>query len=211
MMQRLIRWFLPQEEHFYTLIERHAAVAHEAARTMAGFRNGVSTKDINARVRELEHQGDDCVKQMLDALAKTFVTPIDREDLQRLSKKIDDIIDYVNLATRECVLYGVEKPTEPMLLQIDKLVASVELVSSAVPWLRRHAYAEIIDLCNKVSQHRDDGGQVFTQAMTRLFHDPAIDAKTILREKEVLEALDKAINRCEQVGETLMGIAVKHG
>lgn len=211
MMQRVIRWLLPQEAHFYTLVERHAQIANAAAQAMSGFRAGVPAKEINAKVRDLEHQGDDCVKQMLDALAKTFVTPIDREDLQRLSKKLDDICDYVNLAARDCVLYGVEKPTDPMLLQIDKLVASVELVSSAVPWLRRHAYAEITDLTSRIAHHRDDGAQVFTEALTKLFHDPAIDAKTILREKEVLEALDKAINRCEQVGEVLVNIAVKNG
>lgn len=211
MMQRLIRWLLPQEQHFYTLVERHAQIVNEAARAMSGFRSGVSVKEINAKVRDLEHQGDECVKQMLDALANTFVTPIDREDLQRLSKKLDDICDYINLAARDCTLYGVDKPTEAMLLQIDKLVTSAELVSSAVPWLRRHAYAEITDLTNRITKHRDDGAHVFTEALTKLFHDPAIDAKTILREKEVLEALDKAINRCEQVGEVLVNIAVKNG
>lgn len=211
MMQRLINWLLPQEQHFYSLVERHAQVVNEAARAMAGFRAGLPPKDINAKVRDLEHQGDECVRQMLDHLAKTFVTPIDREDLQRLSKKLDDILDYINLASRDCILYGVEKPTDAMLLQIDKLVTSAELVSSAVPWLRRKAYAEITDLTNRIAQHRDDGAQVFTEALTKLFHDPAIDAKTILREKEVLEALDKAINRCEQVGEVLVNIAVKNG
>lgn len=211
MMQRLIRWLLPQEDHFYTLVERHASIAHEAARTMVGFRTGMNAQEIHVKVQELEHQGDECVRQMLDALAKTFVTPIEREDLQRLSKKLDDICDFINLAARDCVLYGVEKPTEPMLIQIDKLAASAELVSAAMPWLRRHAYAEIIDLSQRISRHKDDGATVFTQALNKLFHDPAIDAKTILREKEVLEALDKAINRCEQVGETLMNIAVKNG
>lgn len=211
MMQRLIRWLLPQEEHFYNLVERHAQVVNEAAQTMAGFRVGKSSQEIRAKVQDLEYQGDECVKKMLDALAKSFVTPIDREDLQRLSKKLDDILDFINLAARNCALYGVERPTEPMLQQIDKLVAAAELVSAAVPWLRRHAYKEIIDLSQRIAHHQADGTTVFLDALTRLFHDPAIDAKTILREKEVLEALEKAIHRCEQVGETLTGIAVKHG
>jgi uncharacterized protein Yka (UPF0111/DUF47 family) len=211
MMQRFIRWLLPQEDHFYDLVERHAALVQQSAQALAGFRAGMATKDIRTKVQDLERQGDECVKLMLESLAKTFVTPIDREDLQRLSKKLDDILDFINLAARHCSLYGVQKPTEPMLIQIDKLAATAELVSAAVPWLRRHAYKEIIDLAQRISHHRDEEGAVFTEALTKLFQDPAIDAKTILREKEVLEALDKAINRCEQVGETLTGIAVKHG
>ncbi len=64
-------------------------------------------------VQDLEHKGDNIYHQMEEALAKTFVTPIDREDLQKLSAELDDILDLTNGAMRTAVLYGVEKPTLP--------------------------------------------------------------------------------------------------
>ena len=211
MLQRLVRWLLPQEDRFYDLVERQAAICHEAAKAMAGYRAGRSATDIKAQVELLERQGDDAGRAMIEALGRTFATPIDREDLQRLSKKLDDITDFINLAARDCALYGVDQPTQPMLLQVEKLCACTELVSAATPWLRRQAYPEIIDLSRRIGTLRDEANNVCTAAINQLFHDPAIDAKTILREKEVLEALDKAINRCEQVGEVLTSIAVKNG
>jgi uncharacterized protein Yka (UPF0111/DUF47 family) len=209
--QRFIRWLMPQEDHFYTLIERHAVIAHETAKALAGYKAGCNAAEIRKSVQDWEHQGDAIVKQMIDSLAKTFVTPIDREDLQKLSKKIDDICDFINLAARDCVLYGVEQPTRPMLVLIEKLVASTAIMANEMPKLRQHAYREIIEISNRITAIKEDGDTVFTEALNALFHDPAIDAKVILREKEVLEAIEKAINRCEQVAETLTGIAVKHG
>jgi len=118
-----------------TLIDRKAAVpasisregeylsAAEAAKAMSQFKVGESSApDIKNIVQDLEHKGDAIVHEMLAALADSFVTPIDREDLQKLSKRLDDILDYTNLAARACVLFGVERPTRPMVLLADKLV-----------------------------------------------------------------------------------------
>src|SRR5664279_37488 len=106
-LQAIVRWFLPREDQFYGVLEDQAAVAQEAART-AG--------------QELEHKGDRIAHEVEESIARTFVTPIDREDLQKLSQELDDVLDLMNGAARACVLYGVERPTAPMVGLIDKLV-----------------------------------------------------------------------------------------
>jgi uncharacterized protein len=212
MINSLLRFLLPKEDHFYEFLERQARVAHEAAQVLAKYKDGSTTpQGIREQVQDIEHQGDTIVHEMLDALARTFVTPIDREDMQRLSKRLDDILDLTNAAARACVLFGVEKPTKPMLHLIDKLVDCTALLSALMPKLRQHAYAELIESCRAVARVEKDGDGVFRDALSALFHDPAIDAKTILREKEVLEDVEKAINRCDQVAEIITNIAVKHG
>jgi len=208
--QRFIRWLMPQETRFYDLLERQAMVATHAAKALAAIRDGRPSSEVRASCQTFEHEGDAIVKEMLDALARTFVTPIDREDLQRLSKKLDDIADFINQAARDCVLYNVAKPTRPMLVMIDKLAECGEVLAATMPKLRRHAYQEILDACHHLSLIKKDGDTVFTEALNALFHDDAIDAKTILREKEVLQALEKAMSRCEQVAELLTGLAIKH-
>jgi uncharacterized protein len=210
MLQNALRWFLPREDHFYEFLERQAAVAHEAALALGRYKEGRTAVQVRDEVQELEHKGDAIVHEMLDALARTFVTPIDREDLQRLSKRLDDILDYTNLAARACVLFGVDRPTKPMLAMIDKLAESTALIREAVPRLRKHAYKELIEACKGVHAIEKVGDAHFRDALSVLFHDPNIDAKTIMREKEILEDLEKAINRCDSVAETMTNIAVKH-
>ena len=97
-----------------------------------------------------------------------------------------------------------------MTLLIDNLAASTAILAETMPLLRRHDYPEIIRSAARVSHHEKNGDEVFRDAVKALFHDPAIDAKTILREKEVLEDIEKAINRCEQVAEIMTNIAVKN-
>lgn len=205
-----LRWILPKEDHFYDHLERQAKLAHQAAVTLKRLTTGGAAGEIRAAVQELEHQGDQISHEMLAALGRTFATPLDRDDLQKLCKRLDDITDLANAAARACVLFGVEKPTPPMCLLIEKLEASTAIIERTVPLLRKHAYDDVKAGVAEVTQLEKDGDAVFRDAISKLFHDPAIDAKDILREKEVLDDLEKAINRCEQVADVLTSIAVKH-
>ncbi len=80
-----------------------------------------------------------------------------------------------------------------------------------MPLLRMHRYAEITDETRKLRKLEKEGDAVFRDAVSKLFHDEANDAKTILREKQVLEDLENALDACEELGETLANLAVKHG
>src|SRR5258708_32218166 len=80
-VQGVIRWFLPREDQFYDFLERQAAVAHEGVKAFARLKEpGASSKDVREAVQALEHEGDKIVHEFEEALARTFVTPIDRED-----------------------------------------------------------------------------------------------------------------------------------
>lgn len=210
--QSLIRFLIPREDHFFGYLEQQAQVAHEAALALAEFKkpeNPAAT--VRQRVQELEHRGDAIVHQMHDALARTFVTPLDREDLQKLSMELDDILDRTNGAVRVCVLYGVDEPTEPMMNLIDKLVECTEILRNAVPKLRIHKYEELFDIGRRLRRLEKEGDVIYRDAVSRLFHDPSIDAKQLIREREVLEDLENAIDHCERVASTLSNLAVKHG
>ena len=112
---------------------------------------------------------------------------------------------------RAAVLYGVEKPTEPMGKLMDVLVDCTAVLKKAIPNLRKNAYAEITQASHQIRKLEKEGDTIFRDAVSALFHDPAIDAKKLLREKQVLEDLENAVDHCETVGETLAHLAVKHG
>lgn len=210
-LQRIIDWLLPREDHFYETLSRQADLALRAARTLTTFRSGIAAAEIRSSVEATEAEGDKLVRSLLAALGRTFVTPIDREDLQRLSKKLDDILDYIDLGARACVLYGVDQPTRPMLDLVDQIERGCTAIVAAMPHIKAHRYQQAIEAVAPMEDLGKRGDLVFRDAMSHLFHDADIDAKTILREKEVLEDLAKAIKCCLQVSETIVNIAVKHG
>ncbi len=211
-LQSIVRWLLPKEDHFYDFLEKQADFTAQAASALSEFKGGRSTAAaVSDAVQKLEHDADSVVRQMEDALAKTFVTPIDREDLQRLSGDLDDVVDMANLAARAAVLYGVERPTPPMEKLIDALTAACAVIKTAVPRLRAHKYAELIEDCRKIRTIEKEGDAVYRAAVSVLFHSDTMDARVLLREREVLNDLENAIDKCDEVAGTLSNLSVKHG
>ncbi len=210
-LQDVVRWLLPKEDHFFRFLERQAVTAHKGARALSEFKPGKPIEDVQSAVQILEHEGDKVVHELEEALQKTFVTPIDREDLQQLSAELDDVLDLTNSAARACALFGVSEPTTPMTQLIDLLVRCTAELETALPLLSKHDYAGLMRTSRTVRALEKDADGIFRSALSRLFNDAKVDAKELLREKEVLENLEHAIDRCERVAHTLANLSVKHG
>jgi hypothetical protein len=210
-LQRVIDFLLPREDHFYDYLERQAQVAKDSVPVLGRFMNG--DKDhagIRRDVTAFEKQGDGIVDAMLMALSKTFVTPIDREDLQRLSKKLDDVVDYVNMTARSIGIFAVEAPTPAMAELLAILGKCCDHLVQIVPLLRTKEYGKLIEECQNMHLLEKEGDKVFRGELSRMFHDPSVDAKDILRCREILDHLETAIDSCDRVAEELMSVAVKH-
>lgn len=209
--QQVIRWLLPREDHFFDFLERQAKTARLGALALAKLNEGASGQEVAEAVQVHEHAGDKLVHEMEDALAKTFVTPIDREDLARLSQELDDILDMMNLSARYFVIYQVTGITEPMRVLINLLVEATAKVDDAMPKLRKHDYPALMELSRNLRILEKEGDTAFREAVRELFEDPTIDAKALLKQKEILEDLEHAIDKCERVANTLATLSVKHG
>ena len=211
-LQDIIRFFLPREDHFYDFLEKQANVAHEGAKALAGFTgNGHSAEEAREAVQKLEHEGDSYVHEMEEALAKTFVTPIDREDLQRLSDELDTVLDYTNGAIRAYTMLGVEEATEPMKKLVNFLVDCTHRINLVMPKLRRNEYAEIVAETRELRKIEKEADLVYREAISSLFKDSTIDAKKLIREKTVLEDLENAVDQCDSLASILANLAIKNG
>jgi len=171
----------------------------------------VPAEQIREQVQDIEHQADAIVYEIEEQFARVFVTPIDREDLQLLAASLDDVVDLINLTARTFVLFGVPEPTPPMTELMLILVKMGEVFRAELPALRKHDYGRLIAAGRVIKEHEKEADRVFRNALGQLFHDPNIDAKVLLRDKEVLEDLERAIDKCETVAERLKNLAVKHG
>lgn len=210
-LQEMVRWILPKEEVFYSLIERQVELLEQAALALAKFADGEPAEKVHETIREIEHQADALVYESEEHFAKVFVTPIDREDIQLLVVSLDDIVDLINLTGRTFVLFNVPKPTPPMVELMRLIVKMAGVLRGEIGALRRHEYAKLIQTGRTLKQLEKEGDQTFRQAVGALFHDPAVDAKVLLRDKEILEDLENAIDKFETVAERLKNLAVKHG
>jgi predicted phosphate transport protein (TIGR00153 family) len=211
-LQDFIHRLLPRQDEFYDLLERQAGVARKAAEALATFAEpGKTAAAISGQVQAIEHEGDKLVHEIEEALARTFVTPIDREDIHLLASSIDDVLDLTNYAARACAMLGVERPTPPMVELMKVLVNATTVLSEGLPSLRRRAYVELRTSMRQIRQIEKDGDRIHREAVAELFRAEHSDAKVLLREREVLENLEAAIDRCEKVADTLSNMAVKHG
>ncbi|MFO7563168.1 MAG: DUF47 family protein [Enhygromyxa sp.] len=207
----MVRWLLPREEVFYTLIERLTELLEASAKELVKFSEGVPSEQVFEGVRVLENEADKIVYEAEERFAKVFVTPIDREDIQALITSIDDIIDIIYLTARTFVLYGVPEPTPAMTEQMKLLVVLGEVLHKEIPALARHEYDRLIAAGRVIREHEKTGDKIFREAVAELFHNPEIDAKVLVRDKEVLEDLENAVDAFEVVAERLKNLAVKHG
>lgn len=211
-LQDLIRLILPREDRFYELIERQMDVALRAARALAEFRDPACTPaKLAVSLQKLEHEGDALVHEIEELLAKTFVTPIDREDIHQLSQVIDDVTDLANGAARACDLLGVPRPSEEMLALIDMLGTAAEQLAKTLPNLRLRRFEPLMNETRAVRGLEKDADRIFRAAISKLYRSEDVDVKVLLREREVLEDLENAVDRCERVAMVLATLAVKHG
>jgi len=211
-LQKLIRRVFPREESFYGLLERLATLTRNAA---AEFRQlgaeGTTPDAVAEAVQRIEHEGDKAFHEVEAGLARTFVTPIDREDIHQIAFEIDEVIDMVNLVARTCALFQINAFTPPMKALVDTLERATQVLAETVPLLRRHDYAGIIAAGRVIRGLEKEADAVFRNTLSALFQDPGIDAKQLLKEKEIIEHVEDAVDRCDRIANTLCNLAVKHG
>lgn len=209
-LQGFIRFLLPREDHWYDMLEELGRLGHEASKALATFKDQPASK-VREAVQAIEHRADDVVRRMEDSLARTFVTPLDREDLHRLTSELDDIVDLCNLSARAFNLYHLEKPTPAMVQLIEKLEAGTAILAEEIPHLRKHEYQNLLEGGRRVRTLEKEADAIYRQAISQLFSESHPDFREMLRQKEALDDLEAAVDYCDNVADLLTNLAVKHG
>ena len=207
----MLRWLLPREEDFFGLFERHAALTVEGAKEMRRLvEGGQDIRALAARIKELEHETDVITHSCVERLHKTFITPLDRDDIHRLITRMDDVMDYIESAAAAVMLYDLTEMTTPARALADVLVRATETVAVAVAGLKNvKRAATILDACIEVNRLENEGDDILRSALADLFRG-ASDPLLVLKWKEVYEALENATDRCEDVANIIEGVVLEH-
>ena len=199
---------IPREERFY---DDFVALARQI-RIGAGLLDDMLRPerpiwDKADEIKEVEHKCDFLTHEIIQRLHRTFVTPLDREDIHSLARSLDDVMDAIDASAAIVRLYQIERvrPDAQELARI--IVDSTEQVVKAMKALeRRKGVAEPAVEINRLENEADRAHQI---AVRRLFEEER-DPITIMKWKEILDFLEEATDRCEDVANVLEGVVVKH-
>jgi len=209
--QRLINWLLPKDDKFFSLLEEHAVILGEAAMAMAEFPEDIEKAQVALdRLHQLEHRGDDLVRSVTLALDETYVTPIDREDIHNLATALDNVLDYLYGAAQAFLAYEVHQFSPAMREMILILAEAATALKDSMPYIRKHQLDKLGPVRLQIVALEKRGDVIYQTEMASLFKNPAVDAKTLLRQQAVLDALEAALDSCQDATDVLENVAIKH-
>ena len=204
--------FLPREEKFFLYLQESAANLKATAEKLLDLMedyNNVPEKV--AEIKRLEEVGDGIIHTIMTTLHKTFVTPLDREDIAVLGERMDDIVDSIEEAARIMVEYRIDKPTENAKELAQIILSCAEVLEQAMRLLssKGSKLQDILPLAQDINTLENKADQVTSRAMGELFNSD-VSAIYVLKWKEVYTLLEGATDFCEDAANMLEGIVLKH-
>jgi len=203
-------WIIPQEKHFFDLFEQQADIVLEGANALLDmvtrFDHVAEKRD---RIKDIEHHGDELVHQISEALTKTFVTPIDQDDISELTSRLDDILDYIEAASHRLWSYEIKTIPPDMIKLTEVIVSSAKEVNHAVKDLRNFKRKnEILQHYIEVNRLENQGDDITHVAVAGLFKK--YNAVDIIKLKEIYEYLEEATDKCEDAADVLKDVFMKN-
>ena len=200
---------VPQRKEFFQLFNQASANAVAISRALvdllAQAPNG--SQERIRDIKDLEHEGDRLTHEVVNLLNRTFVTPFDRDDMYRLAGALDDICDHVDEAAGNIVGYGVKEIRPAAKAQGDVILRAASKLQEAVARLEgfKDSSRQLIELRSL----EDEGDRLNREAVSELFRT-SDDAISIIRWKDIHEALEEAVDACENAADVLEAIVVKN-
>ena len=209
----ILQYFVPKDRKFYPLFEQASANMLAISNVLVELMVSPTPEKRAPLVRQiekLEHVGDEITHTIFQEVSTTFITPFDREDIQRLASALDDVIDNIHGSAKRIELYKMD-PIHPSMIKLAELIQqSTTELNIAICSLRSMKnmvkVRESLVRVNSLENHADD---IFDNAVARLFEEEK-DAIEIIKVKEILSALETATDKCEDVANVLETVIVKH-
>ena len=200
---------IPREEKFYDDFKMMADQLRVGARMLEQMLAvDPPIADKAHEIKEVEHKCDFLTHEIIQRLNKTLVTPIDREDIHSLAKSLDDVMDAIDDAAALFALYRIDKVRSGTRELTRVIVMQTDEVRKAVEALERRT--GVMAHAVEINRLENEADRLHKTAVGLLF-DEERDAITVMKWKEILDVLEDATDRCEDVANLLENVVVKHG
>jgi uncharacterized protein len=208
---------LPSEGNFFELFDEHGGRIVEAAQAFSAMIQNYADPQLRqqyaAAVDTAERQADKVTAEVSRLLHKTFITPIDRDQIHSLINAMDDIADLLQDASETMSLYDVRRMTDEVVRLSDLAVKCCERVRHAVSLLPRIRNGEVADAamktCDEIDKLESDADRAMREAMSKLFREEP-DVREVIKLKAIYEHLEAITDRCEDVANLIEGVVLEH-
>ncbi|HBA71419.1 MAG: phosphate transport regulator [Geobacteraceae bacterium GWC2_55_20] len=201
---------IPKEEKFFKLFKDMTENIIDGAKLLKDMLDNFDNPNESQRkIKDVEHKGDSITHDIIQMLNKTFVTPLDREDIYALASKLDDILDLIDASSQRVIMYNVDSiPSEAKSLGFI-ILQSCYAVDKAVAMLGKKTNEQIFAACVEINALENEADRVSREAISRLF-DEEKDPIQLIKWKEIFETLERATDKCEDAANILESVVVKN-
>jgi len=208
-MGQWLSWVKSNEKQLLKILDDLAKKAVETSEVVVVLMSDVTNGELNKKIHILETEADVLTRDIFSELNKTFITPLDREDMQRIASKIDDVIDFMDGIAARIYSYQITTTPPYMKEMAEELVNSTKEVQYMISKLQRIKNPQdMIDHCRNTSdiEHRVD--DLYREAIKELF--TSTDAIHIIKLKDIYETMETASDRCVDVADVIEDIVLKY-
>jgi len=200
---------LPREEKFFDLFcavaDRNKEAAHHL-RSLFDAAPERRTPHVEA-IKHLEHEADQVTHEVVNRLDRTFITPLDREDIHALASNLDDVIDAMDGTARRSQIFRLGPAPDGVKQLTEVIERMVAVLAEAMGRLKRSE--EVMQYCVEVKRLEEEGDAIYHEALCKLFA-PERDALEVIKWKEIYDDLERTLDESEDVANVLESISLKH-
>ncbi len=204
----MLKRILPKEYSFFDYFDRHIRVTAQVCQEL--YHLATIGDNIAGRVElihKLEHEADQITHECIEALHKTFITPIERTDILQLIKQLDDVLDSIDAACSRIELYGIVEMRQEAREMAEVLVGAAKEIEGALHSIRNLKHIDKINQhCIAIHELENRGDAILRSALIRLFQED--QPILIIKWKEIFERLEKAVDRFENVANIIEGVVI---
>jgi predicted phosphate transport protein (TIGR00153 family) len=200
----------PREIDFFEIFDKASLNLTKAASLMVALMENFDNIEVRAKeIYEVEQDGDILTHDIMKKLNKTFITPIDREDLYALASRLDDVLDLIWGAVDRLAVFKIRETTQEAISMSKSLLTTTEAMHKAIHKLKEKNYSHVQEYCIEINRLENRVDRDFRDALGKLF-DEVKDPILIIKWKEIYEHLENATDKCEDVANVLEAIVLKY-
>ena len=199
---------IPRDTALFAMFEQLAKRLTGAARLLSElFADPRRLDHFASAIKTVEHEADTITHDIISRIDKSFVTPIDREDIHMLASRLDNVIDLVDGTARRAVMFHIAEVREPAKRLCNVLVNAADAIALAVPRMKDARF--VVEQARAVKLREEEGDALYHEAVGALF-EGVPDPLEVIKWKELYDTLERALDQCEDVANVLESIALKH-
>lgn len=207
----MLKSLKPREDKFFELFISTSKLSVDAAVKLNEFMKDLSNGEEKYKlIKELENEGDRQVHGIFEQLNKTFITPLDREDIHMIAKTLDEVTDMIEQTASRFLMYNIEKST-PEALEVSEMITKCtrELLSLMEALKDSKSTKGLKKWIIEINNLEEQGDASYRKSITKLFHSdtPAFE---VIQWKDIYENLEKTLDACEDVANVIEGVVMKH-